>query len=802
MVKLSKHQTDVVNFVDTGTGSAVVIAVAGSGKTFTIEQSLYVIPQDKHVQLFAFNASIAKELNVRLDRLREKTGKAYPNMRASTFHSIGMGAVARHLGKKTSQLNPDGKKVSRITNDWLDGKRHKTTDEALTSMYASFCSQLVDHAKGQGIGALVPDTDDVWYDIIRHHDMFLDSETATEEEAIYIARKLLQRSNELSLQGEIDFNDMLYLPILWKLRLWQNDFVFVDEAQDTNPVRRAMIKMALKPKGRMIAVGDPRQAVYGFCHPPGTKILTPEGYKNIETIKKGDKFIAANSRGDLAGWGGDYEILETTVHRGWSWILELEVSGHRVRMTPHHRVPVKINHTAMPFITYMMRRGGKFRVGYMSLYANAGKNEKRFMLSQRCKMESADAAWIIATHQNRFDAIIHEASLHARGACGVSFSYLTDKEVKALPQSSSFYEKLLSEHNRHIDFPLWVAGRRQHFEKNMPFITEACNIVPGMKVQVLGEFDKRNGRRGRSRHLGKYESATVTKLSYSAKLPTYGITVKAMPTRDGYNEWPLYVADGVVVHNTGATDQAIEVIKHDFHAIELPLTVSYRCPPAIVRFAQELVSHIEANPDATIEGKFEQVPLWQALQNLDSHDAILCRNTAPLITLAFGLIGRGRACVVLGREIGQGLISIIKKLKAVDIDALVPKLEAHRLKEYIKFMARNEENKAEAICDRVDCISTFIDNLTEDNYTIAGLVGRIEAMFSDTNGALTLSTVHKSKGREWRRVAVLHPELMPSKFARQDWQKRQETNVEYVARTRAMEELYYCTNDQIDGPKQ
>ena len=51
---------------------------------------------------------------------------------------------------------------------------------------------------------------------------------------------------------------------------------------------------------------------------------------------------------------------------------------------------------------------------------------------------------------------------------------------------------------------------------------------------------------------------------------------------------------------------------------------------------------------------------------------------------------------------------------------------------------------------------------------------------------LTLSTVHKAKGREWDRVYLLgRNKFMPSKWARQEWQYQQELNLMYVAVTRA-----------------
>jgi hypothetical protein len=44
------------------------------------------------------------------------------------------------------------------------------------------------------------------------------------------------------------------------------------------------------------------------------------------------------------------------------------------------------------------------------------------------------------------------------------------------------------------------------------------------------------------------------------------------------------------------------------------------------------------------------------------------------------------------------------------------------------------------------------------------------------------------------RVFIIHSELMPSKYAKQDWEKEQEKNLEYVAITRAKSLLGYITD--------
>jgi len=55
----SPYQKAIFDFVATGTGSAVIEAVAGSGKTTTIVESLNLIPKTKQVLFLAFNKAIA-----------------------------------------------------------------------------------------------------------------------------------------------------------------------------------------------------------------------------------------------------------------------------------------------------------------------------------------------------------------------------------------------------------------------------------------------------------------------------------------------------------------------------------------------------------------------------------------------------------------------------------------------------------------------------------------------------------------------------------------------------------------------
>lgn len=206
------------------------------------------------------------------------------------------------------------------------------------------------------------------------------------------------------------------------------------------------------------------------------------------------------------------------------------------------------------------------------------------------------------------------------------------------------------------------------------------------------------------------------------------------------------------------------------------------------RSDRELLDHAPTAPDGS-------VTTLAAYSSADfsSSDAVLCRVTAPLVSLAFGFIKRNVGVRILGREIGQGLVTLVKKMNAQDIDDLESKLRRWSDRETRKCYARGHDSAAAAIEDKFSCLSVFIDQLSESNRTIAEILRRIEDLFTNNHlGLLTLCTVHKAKGLEWERVFILdRDKYMPSKWAKQEWEKKQERNLLYVAITRAKLDLRY-----------
>lgn len=246
---------------------------------------------------------------------------------------------------------------------------------------------------------------------------------------------------------------------------------------------------------------------------------------------------------------------------------------------------------------------------------------------------------------------------------------------------------------------------------------------------------------------------------------------------------------------TGADSDSMDLIKNQLSSDVLPLNVTYRCPKAVVAYAQQWVPDFTAHESAPegVVREMVEAEIWE--EEMQPTDAILCRNTKPLVELAYTFLRKGVACRVEGKEIGQNLIALAQRWKITTLSALTKKLEDYLDRETQKWMAKGHEEKVAAVEDRVETLMVLINKLTtEGKKNISDLVSFIEGLFGnsdeDKRQVLTLSTIHKSKGREWKRVFWWGPNaFQPSKYAKKANQLLQEENLQYVAVTRSKEEL-------------
>ena len=172
---------------------------------------------------------------------------------------------------------------------------------------------------------------------------------------------------------------------------------------------------------------------------------------------------------------------------------------------------------------------------------------------------------------------------------------------------------------------------------------------------------------------------------------------------------------------------------------------------------------------------------------------ILCRVNAPLVSETFKFLKAGRRANIQGRDIGQGLISTVKKCKAASVVDLTGKIDDWLHKETSKERAKRNPNdtRIASLQDRADCLQCF----TMGCNTVDEVIRKIEAVFTDSKDStgIRLSSVHRAKGLESQRVFIIVTKEapMPHPMSKQPWEKEQEQNICYVAVTRAISELIW-----------
>jgi superfamily I DNA/RNA helicase len=542
-MSLSVQQEAVVNFALVADGHLNVVARAGCGKSYTllaIVDAVMAQNQNNEVSLVAYNRAIALELQGRIAK-----GSYGKNVRAMTMHAAGASALRGYLlrMKNVVMQEPDDKKVERIVNNLKDeciafslrpglttAKMQEAQEKAdICENQRGFVIKAVSLAKQRAFGVIHPvDQKEKWYELIEHFGLDEDWDEAEykhSESMIKLCILVYNRSLDAIVKdGSIDYDDMIVGPLFYRAKFWEKQFVLVDEAQDLNPARRLLAMRMVGSNGRIIAVGDPAQAIYGF---------------------------------------------------------------------------------------------------------------------------------------------------------------------------------------------------------------------------------------------------------------------------------------------TGADSDSMDILKATLGSTELPLNMTYRCPKAVVRVAQQWVPDFQAH-ESNPEGVVRYMPLVAAVDadgqklskdfddetNLTKDDAILCRNTKPLIEMAWSLIRRGIACRVEGRDIGQGLIGMAKRWKVTKLNAFKNRVEAWKDREVAKYVAKDKADMVQSVVDKADTIILIIDSLVaEGKQNVSDFEAFVATLFGDTKEGetakvLTLSTVHKSKGREWKRVFILGMnKYMPSPYAKKPWQLEQEANLCYVAVTRSAYEL-------------
>ena len=249
MADLDKYKQAIVDTYRKTNKNIFVNATAGSGKTFTLCKLAEITPPIKSSIFLAFNKSIAQELEKRLPR----------NVKSATLHSCALSSL--HKAFRFNFNLSDTKNFYLLKDNVNFGKTHP---KRIPGIIMKVC-RLYDLMRYN----IVEDNVEHIIELGERYGEEVDEDLATK--AIELRRLNLERADKYFLHGckgkiNMDFTDMLYYAVRYveSKDIKQYNVVMVDEVQDVSKLQYELIKKLKTPRGRLIGVGDERQAIYGF----------------------------------------------------------------------------------------------------------------------------------------------------------------------------------------------------------------------------------------------------------------------------------------------------------------------------------------------------------------------------------------------------------------------------------------------------------------------------------------------------------------------------------------------------------
>jgi DNA helicase-2/ATP-dependent DNA helicase PcrA len=268
----SKYQTAIFGEIGAERDNLIVEAVAGSGKSTTIMEA--ISRMKGFVLTVAFSKAIATEL-------QKKLVTRGSSARASTIHSLAYGAVTRTLKAQVD----DRKGRQLVSEVYGDNSYESRVERGLIERLVSLCKLTLTEPTVGNLTALVD-----------HYGLDMDVESV--EDIFGCVPIVLRLAKERT--ATVDFDDMVWLAVELDLPIPRHDWVLVDEAQDLNAVQREVVMRATDRDGHVVAVGDSRQAIYGFAGADTASIQTLTGKLSAKVMPLSICYRCPKSHLDLA----------------------------------------------------------------------------------------------------------------------------------------------------------------------------------------------------------------------------------------------------------------------------------------------------------------------------------------------------------------------------------------------------------------------------------------------------------------------------------------------------------------------
>lgn len=241
----TEEQLAIVERAESTTDNILLSALAGAAKTSTLLLIAKALHETSIICL-AFNKRIADEMQERLPS----------NCRAMTLNSLGHRTWSEATGRR---LRIEAGKTYTILKQLVDECSRGDKD----ILYENFAElmRIIDFGKSCGY---VPTDNYERAKRLMDDDLFFNHiEQKLTDLEVGIIRMATLLSLKQSFEGLCDYNDQILMPTIFHGAFPRYQLTLVDEAQDLSALNHATLRKMIGTR-RIIAVGDPNQAIYGF----------------------------------------------------------------------------------------------------------------------------------------------------------------------------------------------------------------------------------------------------------------------------------------------------------------------------------------------------------------------------------------------------------------------------------------------------------------------------------------------------------------------------------------------------------
>jgi len=773
----SKYQIAVFDFITKGEGNAVVEAVAGSGKTTTIVKALDLTSTDSSVAFLAFNKHIA-------DELRRRAPK---HVQVSTLHALGFKEINATAGHR---VEVDEDKLSpELDKYWPIDRRIPIADRLANRAARNIMRHLISLAK-----AILLDINDT-IAISEACERYGIDMMGGDQQFMSLLPVFLDKSREDI--NVVDFDDMIWLPLVLDLQMTKYDWVFVDECL---PYQTPI----LLADGTSLPIGqivDNKADIYVKSY--NTVTNKQENCRVIGWHKIVNQKPLVKVKVKRVGSGSPCNFVTCTVdHKVWTsegWIQAGELKPGivvQVETSARKSQIYKITTTGRKVVSSTMSKKNRTVIKKhipSEWLGDIGGNGKKLPIPQAELLNVLGAGWeseypistkLVGGRGNGFPTCYkvdianpsEKIAIEVDGKSHVGRIKLDNKKDDCLKSMGWTVIRFTNDYIMH-NLDKVVATVKEDCPKDATVVSVEPVVIKDWYVYDI-DVEKCHDfyANGILVHNCQDMNASQIELIKRIIKPKTGRIIAV-----GDRKQSLYGF-------RGADTDAIPRLIRELDATILPLSISYRCPISHVAAAKMLVPQLEHSSTAK-EGLISHITEKQFENMLAPGDMVMCRTNAPLVGPAFRVIRKGIKACIRGRDIGAQLVNMIDKFQTESRDTFHVVLEEYYQKETDRLLRGHKEMQAMALQDKVETLMLISGDCVTDQ--VQEIRDKLMAIFSDEITAVVFSSVHRAKGLEATRVFILRPDLMPHPKAEQDWEKEQEQNCLYVSMTRSKDELYY-----------